>query len=133
MIKCFCLRLLIYQVLLPPRAPQSHHRPRIRREPPRSGALWSERYVNRGSGITFELMRLLVENIDAARRGTVCLMDIFRTDLRGNMINLMPESENFSRKVRQFRIHSIHTQYTNTRNFIFILLFTGRCQGLSHV
>ena len=55
--------------------------------------------VNRGSGITFELRRLLVENIEAAtaRWGAVRLMDILRTDLRGNMINFMPESENFSR------------------------------------
>ena len=120
----------LYLMLLPPRGPQSHHRPRIRREPPRSVALWSERYVNRGSGKTFELRSLLVENIEAAtaRWGAVRLMDILRQDLRGNMINLMPESENFSRKGHKFRIHSTHTQYTNTRNFIFILLFTGRCQ-----
>ena len=76
-----------------------------------------------------------MENIEAAtaRWGAVRLMDILRQDLRGNMINLMPESENFSRKGHQFRIHSIDTQYTNTRNFIFIFLFTGRCQELSHV
>lgn len=89
--------------------------------------------VRRKSGITFELMRLLVENIEAVRRGPVWLMDILRKDLRGNMINLKPESENFSRKGHQFMIHSIHIQYSNTRNFMFILLFTGRCQGLSHV
>ena len=62
-----------------------------------------------------------MENIEAAtaRWGAVRLMDILRQDLRGNMINLMPESENFSRKGHQFRIHSIDTQYTNTKFHIY--------------
>ena len=64
--------------------------------------------VRRESGTTFELVRLLVENIEAARRGAVRL--ILRKDLRGNMINLKPVSETFSGKGHQFMIHSIYTQ-----------------------
>ena len=54
-----------------------------------------EREMKRESGTTFELMRLLVENIEAAIKGAEGRTDSLRKDLRGNMINLKPESETY--------------------------------------
>ena len=47
-----------------------------------------EREMLRESGTTLELMRLLVENIEAAKKGAEGRIDSLKKDLRGNMINL---------------------------------------------
>ena len=49
--------------------------------------------MKRESGTTFELMRLLVENIEAAIKEAEGRKDTLRKDLRGNMINLKPDLE----------------------------------------
>ena len=54
-----------------------------------------EREMKRESGTTFALMRLLVENIEAAIKGAEGRIDSLRKDLRGNMINLKLESETY--------------------------------------
>ena len=74
-------------------------------------------------------MRLLVENIETAIQWAEGLMVILRKDLKGNMISKKPESETYSLS----KVHGSFITFTYTRNFIFILLFTGRCQELSHV
>ena len=101
-------------MLLPPRVPQSRHRLRIRRAPPRSGALWSEINVKRESGTTLELMRLLVENIETAIQWAEGLMVILRKDLKGNMISKKPESETYSLS----KVHSLHS-HTHGISYLF--------------
>ena len=88
----------------------------------------------RESGTTLELMRLLVENIEAAKKGAGGRIDSLKKDLRGNMINV-----NQSLKLKVFQETACDSYnipfYIQIRFHLYfnILQITGHCQVLSHV